>query len=312
MPNAILLGKFIFRYKIAVRYKNFMEVFFGDYYEKLDVSSVSLRPTSFVDKNLKQYFSDLVYSAKLKSGVDVKISILLEHKSYPDSKVMRQLLRYVLNLWDTDEKESGQLSLPFVILIYTGKKQWRPKSLRDYFLSKGVEEAYLSMVPDYKLHFLPVRDLDEGQLLHFIRSAKLYLWILVTKYIFESPYRLFEILDKFAEYIKRSFEAKDLTESLEVVLKYLSYFRNFAREDIKQKVMETVEKISPLPDSLYMDLIKEAEKRVEKRGEKLGQLKTAYLFYKKMKLSIGTIADITGLEVKEIEDYIRRREAEEK
>ncbi len=291
-------------------FRSLMKGFFNEYFQPIEPDSISLRPTSYVDKNLRQYFSDLVYSAKFKNGTDVKISLLLEHKSYTDKNVLRQLCKYILNLWDNDQKESKQLSLPLVILLYTGKSKWKPKTLREYFASRGVEDKYLPFVPDYKFLFLSVRELDESQLLEFIESAKLFLWILVSKYIFESPYRMFEIMEKLAELMKSSFEVRDLIESLEVVLKYLSFFRTFAREDLKQKVMETVEKISPLPNSLYMEIFTEGRKEGKEEGKKEGELKVAYLFYKKMKLSIETIAHITGLDAREIEEYIRHREAE--
>lgn len=52
---------------------------------KIDFSSLQLDNTSYVDEELKTSFSDLVYNCIYKGKTTIKISLLLEHKSYrPD------------------------------------------------------------------------------------------------------------------------------------------------------------------------------------------------------------------------------------
>ncbi len=284
-------------------FKDFMRVFFPGYYNDIDQSSISSRPTSHIDKRLKQYFSDLVYSASLKDGTRIKITILLEHKSYPDSKVMRQINRYILNLWDEDEK-TGDLTLPMPILIYTGQRQWQIKTLRDYFKAKGAKPKFLRFVPEIETLQISVQDLDERQLLGMVKSAELFFYLYLTKYIYDNPHRLLEGIESLASYIKEMFEARDLVEALEIGLRYLSYFRNFVEPNVKEKVMETFERIQPLPNSIYMELITKGRQE----GQREGKLETAYRMYEKG-LGLDLICEITGLDEATIWDYIKKRKA---
>ncbi len=290
-------------------FKDFMRVFFPDYYNELDLGSISSRPASHIDKRLKQYFSDLVYSANLKDGTQVKITILLEHKSYPDNKVLRQINRYILNLWEEDEK-SGRLTLPLPILIYTGERRWQVKTLRNYFKAQGVKEKFLRFVPEVETLLVYVRDLDERQLLNMVTSAELFFYLYLSKYIHDNPERLLEGLRSLANYIKEMFEARDLVEALEIGLRYLSYFRNFVEPNVKEKVMETFERIQPLPNSVYMELITKGRREGWREGRREGQLEAkledAYRMYLKG-LGIDLICEVTGLDETTIWNYIKQQ-----
>lgn len=50
-------------------------------------------PTSYLSKKLKNFFSDICYNCRFgKSGQEVKITFLFEHKSSPSQKIHLQLL----------------------------------------------------------------------------------------------------------------------------------------------------------------------------------------------------------------------------
>lgn len=48
----------------------------------LDFSTLDLRPGSFLDEELQQYYSDLLFRVNLQTGRPAYIYVLLEHKSY--------------------------------------------------------------------------------------------------------------------------------------------------------------------------------------------------------------------------------------
>jgi predicted transposase/invertase (TIGR01784 family) len=58
-----------------------------------DMDSAERLPDSFVDPELREHFSDLLYRVKLKRGGDAFVYVLMEHKSSPDNTVAFQLLR---------------------------------------------------------------------------------------------------------------------------------------------------------------------------------------------------------------------------
>jgi len=55
-------------------------------------------PGSFVDENLAQHHSDLLFQLQLKNGDPAFAYLLLEHKSSPDAATALQLLRYIVRI----------------------------------------------------------------------------------------------------------------------------------------------------------------------------------------------------------------------
>lgn len=69
---------------------------------QLDLTSLQLEKDTFVDEQLRNHFSDLVYRTVTTAQTPVAIALLFEHKSYPDEWVDFQLLRYQTNLWQQE------------------------------------------------------------------------------------------------------------------------------------------------------------------------------------------------------------------
>ncbi|MGD2088140.1 MAG: Rpn family recombination-promoting nuclease/putative transposase [Candidatus Aminicenantes bacterium] len=62
---------------------------------KLDFNSLKISNDTFLDKRLKDYFSDLLYEIKIKSSYKTAlIYILFEHKSREEWFLCLQLLKY--------------------------------------------------------------------------------------------------------------------------------------------------------------------------------------------------------------------------
>lgn len=64
-----------------------------DVVELLTPQPPELLPGSFVDEELGQHHSDLLFQIQLKTGQDALAYLLVEHKSSPDALVRLQLLR---------------------------------------------------------------------------------------------------------------------------------------------------------------------------------------------------------------------------
>src|SRR5581483_7232812 len=87
-----------------------------------------LVPSSFVDEDLRQHHSDLLFRLRLKINRDAFASILVEHKSSPDPGARLQLLRYVVRmLTDRYERNKQRLPLPPVLplLVHQGPEGWK-------------------------------------------------------------------------------------------------------------------------------------------------------------------------------------------
>ncbi len=93
----------------------------------IDTESIVLLKDSFIDKELGVYLSDLLYEVRLTDGSDAYVYVLFEHKSFPDTKVAFQLLRYIIRIWELAFRQKQFDTLPPVIpvVIYHGVTEWR-------------------------------------------------------------------------------------------------------------------------------------------------------------------------------------------
>ncbi|MDO2456344.1 MULTISPECIES: Rpn family recombination-promoting nuclease/putative transposase [Enterobacter] len=93
-----------------------------------DLSTLKLESGSFVEDDLRQYFSDVLYSLKTTAG-DGYIHVLVEHQSTPDKHMAFRLIRYAVAAMQR-HLEAGNKKLPLVIpvLFYTGKRSPYPYS----------------------------------------------------------------------------------------------------------------------------------------------------------------------------------------
>jgi predicted transposase/invertase (TIGR01784 family) len=94
--------------------------------ERLDLSTLALKPGSFLDRKLRASHSDLLFSVQL-AGEPAFLYLLFEHLSAPDRFVVLRLLRYSCRIWDRFLKEHRDAqTLPPVIpiVLYQGQRAW--------------------------------------------------------------------------------------------------------------------------------------------------------------------------------------------
>ncbi|KEY40316.1 ISNCY family transposase (plasmid) [Pantoea agglomerans] len=95
-----------------------------------DLRTLKLESGSFVEDDLRQYFSDVLYSLKTTAG-EGYVHVLIEHQSSPDKHMAFRLMRYAVAAMQR-HLEAGHKKLPLVIpvLFYTGKRSPYPYSTR--------------------------------------------------------------------------------------------------------------------------------------------------------------------------------------
>ncbi|WP_411752602.1 Rpn family recombination-promoting nuclease/putative transposase [Serratia sp. (in: enterobacteria)] len=109
--------------------QDFLEIHLPAELRKIcDLSTLKLESGSFVEDDLRQYFSDVLYSLKTTAG-DGYIHVLIEHQSTPDQHMAFRLLRYAIAAMQR-HLAAGHKKLPLVvpILFYTGKRSPYPYS----------------------------------------------------------------------------------------------------------------------------------------------------------------------------------------
>jgi len=93
----------------------FLKTYLPDWVSShLDFKTLKKEPDSFINDDLRQYFSDIIYSCQWRnSEKSMKLSFLLEHKSFIPQNIFIQLLRYLTEAYDYQYKQKEPLSLVF-------------------------------------------------------------------------------------------------------------------------------------------------------------------------------------------------------
>ena len=159
-PHDATFRQFLTQPEIA---RDFMELHLPAELRALcDLSTLKLESGSFVEDDLRQYFSDVLYSLKTTAG-DGYVHVLIEHQSSPDRHMAFRLLRYAVAAMQR-HLEAGHRKLPLVIpvLFYTGKRSPYPYSTRwlDEFDDPAVaEKLYGGAFPLTDITVIPDDDI---------------------------------------------------------------------------------------------------------------------------------------------------------
>ena len=183
--------------------------------ERIDWNSLDIAKDSFVEKALRNHFSDLLYSADYDDR-DIKIYLLVEHKSHPDHWVALQLLRYQVRIWELHRKQQPGQPLPPIVplVLYHGAERWRiPADFRALFGELG--EGLAPFVPDFRYVSCDLNLPEPAEIQDKVATRFV---LLALKHIFdpEPKQALREILPWVREILNR----ETALEMLEVVLRY--------------------------------------------------------------------------------------------
>ena len=98
----------------------------GNIIKVIDVDTLEPQKDSFINKELHEGFSDLLFKANINNR-EGYIYFLFEHKSYTSKDIAFQLLRYMMEIWETKSKKEKADELPVIIplVVYHGKDRWK-------------------------------------------------------------------------------------------------------------------------------------------------------------------------------------------
>jgi len=111
--------------------RDFLDIHLPPALRKLcDLNTLQLASGSFIEDDLRPYYSDVLYSLKAGKG-DGYVYCLIEHQSTPDKHMAFRLMRYAIAAMQR-HLDAGHKTLPLVIpvLFYQGKISPYPYSMR--------------------------------------------------------------------------------------------------------------------------------------------------------------------------------------
>ncbi len=148
---------------------------------KLDLRAPELMKDSFVDPELQQHFSDLLYCVGLQDGGAAYVGILFEHKSAPEKTVSFQVLRYKVQIWEPMIRQKAQTLPPIIpVVIYHGRTHWHVA--RNFGALVTADATLRRYTPEFEYHLVDLSALSDEE----IKGAVfLRVGLLLLKHIFK-------------------------------------------------------------------------------------------------------------------------------
>jgi predicted transposase/invertase (TIGR01784 family) len=196
----------------------------------LGVDPPVLEPQSFVDDDLREHHSDLLFRMRLRGAQSAEtfVYILIEHKSAPDAQTRLQLLRYMTRIWEHARRQGAGLPLTPIlpIVVHQGPELW-PHSTSFADLFGDMNDVLRRFQPEFD-HVL----IDLGRIPDAALSVQTALRMRLKAMKYRRRADLLERLD----YVLR--ELPDLER--DDVLIVLSYMQGVAPERML-KALKTIE-----------------------------------------------------------------------
>jgi recombination-promoting nuclease RpnB len=92
---------------------------------QLDLNTLELQPTSYIDDRRKESIIDLLFKTKI-AGEEGYLYLFIDHQSRPDKLMPVRVLKYQCNMLDQKLSETGGDRIPLIIplIVYHGKTPW--------------------------------------------------------------------------------------------------------------------------------------------------------------------------------------------
>ena len=180
-------------------------------------------PGSFVDPDLADHHSDLLFSARLRTDAAELIHVLLEHQSTADPAMPLRTLSYRTRVWNRLRKQRPDAWLPpiLAVLVSHAPGGWTTSRSLDDMFDPGVLAipSLSASIPRSALIIDDLTHLSNDALKARALAAfqKLALWLLRDA---RDPRRL---LDNFDTWIATFAEAERAPASIDAIATLLTY-----------------------------------------------------------------------------------------
>jgi predicted transposase/invertase (TIGR01784 family) len=251
----------------------------------IDLNTIEIAKDSFIEKELKDYLSDLLYKVDL-AGNPGYVYFLFEHKSYPDKWVHLQLLEYQLKIWRLHQKQHPKEPLPVIIplVLYHGLRQWNYK-IKLSSLMKEPDPALQPYIPDFEF---VLNDLTQYSNEMIKGTVLTRVVMLLFKHIVDPD--IVEKLPSIFSLMKDIAEAEYGLRYIEAMLRYVASTIDLSHTELKNMVEKS---LSQQEGEIIMTL---AERWIDKgrlEGKLEGKLEGLQEgVYKELLLSIEQVFKI--------------------
>ena len=275
----------------------------------IDSTSLKLEKDSFIEPDLSETISDVLFSVKFNDQ-DGYIFLLLEHQSTVDKMMAFRLFKYMINICDrylTTNPKAKSLPVIYPLIIYNGKKKYNA-SLNIWNLFSHPDLARGFWTNDYQL--INVHDIPDEELKKKIWSGILLFFL---KHIHER-----QLLKRWQEISHLLPKLSKITIGYDHIRNLLSYTLTFIEQSDKielEKILknsltkEKGEELMPSIAQVWKEEgiqigVQDGIRIGEARGEARGEAKLIKMMINNGS-SIEEVARITGLSITKIKELLK-------
>ena len=284
----------------------FFEQFLPEELQKsLNLTTLKSIQESYIQADLNEHFSDIVFEVKTTEGNPIDLVLLFEHKSAPDKHVLLQVGHYIFSHWVKCINEKKELKVIIPLIYYQGKKTWEKPILSNLF--PRVEGSLNQYIPAINHIFIALSTLSDESISQ-IRNRLMAAAVLAQK--------------KGINFIKWEEDLKKIFTLLPVEIEPGNFLQQMfvyiinVSEIPQPEFKKAIETIPPTVKSnimtTYSQIKQEGILEGEQKGKQEGILEgeqkgkiEVILNGLKNGLSVELLANITGLTVTEVEKIIK-------
>lgn len=175
--------------------------------------------------------SDIVYSCGRKSNAgEIKVSLLVEHKSYPDKYTPVQVGNYIFSALLKQVSNKEPLSIIIPVLLYHGKGKWQYQTLNNLF--ENVADEWKQFLPNFSYIYNNLGEILDEQV-ETLNNKFLAASLLALKHSFQKDWleqnalRMLLLTENASENLQKNF------------IVYL-FGRGELNEVVMEKLLETL------------------------------------------------------------------------
>ena len=264
-----------------------------------DLSTLKLEPGSFIESDLRAYYSDVLHSLRTERG-DGYVYVLIEHQSSPDKHMAFRLIRYAIAAMQRHlEAVHDQLPLVIPILFYHGQATPYPYSmswLEEFNEPELARQLYAGHFP-----LVDVTVIADDEIMQHRRMAILEL---LQKHVRQRD--LAELLEQLVTLLLAGYTTKEQLISL---VNYMLQVGSTTEpgaliRELAKRTPQHEEELMTIAEYLKQEGRLEGLKEGRLEGLEEGKLKEALKIARSMLaygLDRAKVMELTGLSAKEVD-----------
>jgi predicted transposase/invertase (TIGR01784 family) len=267
----------------------------SDLIDQIDMKTLKDAKESYIDKELSEYFSDLVFEVSLIGKTEVKTDIvmLFEHKSVPDKNVLVQVGYYMFAHYFKCVRQHKKMKVIIPLIYYQGQRKWKVPQLWDLFL--GYPDIIKQYLPTLQHIFIALHSIPEADLLS-VKNTLMASALVAQKWRF-NPVKLADDLMK----ILSIFEDKEYDWNFfHMTFVYMISVSEIETDEIKKIINSIPPKLKESVMTTYAKLKEEGRQE----GELKNRIQIVLNSFEN-DLSVSLIANITKLTENEVQSILK-------